>query len=1207
MEAGKCKLWLQGLALCIVLGLCAAVAFSQGVAGRLTGSVVDSTGAVIPGATVNVYLAGGKDPVLTGQTNNAGIFLFPAVRPETYDIVIEAQGFSKNSIRSAKVSPLQEYTLGEIKLGLLSVIETVDVTADPVAVNVTNAEINETITSEQVQNLPVLGRQVSNLFQMMPGVSQGSVTTSVNGLKSSFSVVTLDGINIQDNYVRGNSLDYAPMRTTIDQVAEISVSTSNESAGIGGGSSQFTLVTKAGSNTYHGSVYWYNRNSALAANDWFNNAYGLDPTRVNLNQPGLALGGHIIKDKLFFYTNYEWYRNKMAEPYTRTTLTDSAKQGIFTDVDTGVTRQTPLSKLRSFTVDPTVKAMMSQLPSPNATGGDGLNTGGYRFNARENEFRDQFVYKSDYYLNSRHSISGTYDYIDNPTDRPDQGAFYTFVPPVSNLIKDHLMSLGWRWTASPTLTNEARGGFMRSDTGFYNGNDYPKFQLSGLLFSNPVNTFMEQGRFTNTYNFQDNANWLKGKHQVSFGYQDQIINATAWNDASILPTYTLGISAANSAVALTAADLPGIKSGSLSNANKLLANMAGYITSASQAFNATSATSGYVPGANNTRGLSYDTHSLYIQDSWRVRPTLTLNLGVRYEYWTPVSEKDKLFLEPLIGSKSVKDALLDPNNTIDFYGGQSSLYHSDKNNFGPNIGFAWSPLVNGTRRLTVRGGYMIAYVNDNVINSVRNAANTTVGLASTASITNRTEILAAAPTIPTPVYKVPRTVADNYAISPSNAQGLVDPNLATPMVHQWNLTVQEEVKGFVFEGRYMGNTGRNLLRGVDYNQVLYNANGFLADFRRAQGNAALSEAAGLGYIGAYNSALLGSQQLTVFPLLANGGSLSTASSVYNSTYLREGRIGEMASLYMTNKANGSVNFYPNPYQIAGNALLNDAVFNYHALQLVVTKRTRSGLQAQFSYTLGKSLGTSSGDGSSNFEALLDNANPSLEYARTPYDIQHVLKANYYYELPFGKGKKFSAGPIVDHLIGGWAISGFWNYQSGAPYSMLSGRGTLNRDARSGSANTASVYGMTMSELNPLTSGIWKQGDGTVTFVDPALIGPDGRGAAQAGSPAFDGQVFFNPEAGTVGNTQRRMFSGPWLFSWDFSVKKAIQIKERASLDLHFDFFNVLNHPAFNIYGTSTNGDYSNSTYSTINNTTFGQVDYTQYDPRIIQIGAYFRF
>jgi hypothetical protein len=532
------------IVLCLFAATFAGTGLNAQVAGRLSGSVVDQTGASIPGATVNIFVPGGKEPVLSGTTNEAGLFSFIAVRPDTYDIAVESKGFGRAMLRQVKVAPIQETALPAIKLEVQSAVTSVEVSADVQSVQLANAEVSSTITASQVQNLPVLGRQVSSLFLTQAGVSSNGAASSVNGLRSSFSNVTLDGINIQDNFIRTNDLDYAPMRTTIDQVAEITVATSNASASIGGGASQMVLSTKSGSNTFHGAVYWFNRNSALSANDWFNNQSGVSRTFLDLNQVGASLGGHIIKDKLFFYVNPEFYRNKQQSSRLRTVLTDDAKNGIITYRDAaGNVFKKSLASLRQFTADPTVKAMIAQLPSPTpgATGaGDGLNTAAYRFNARSNEFRDQFVFKTDYYLNSKNSFTGTYNYISNPTDRPDQGAFYTTAPPVSNTIKDNLLSLSWRWTASPTLTNEVRGGFMRSNTSFLDSNDYPKSIVAGLLFSNPVNTFLNQGRKVDTYSIQDNATWLKGRHEIAFGFQSQIIRAAPFNDAGIVPTFDAG-------------------------------------------------------------------------------------------------------------------------------------------------------------------------------------------------------------------------------------------------------------------------------------------------------------------------------------------------------------------------------------------------------------------------------------------------------------------------------------------------------------------------------------------------------------------------------------------------------------------------------------------------------------------------------------------
>jgi hypothetical protein len=1177
------------------------------VAGRLSGTVVDQSGAAVPGASVSVYVAGGKEPVLSGQTNEAGVFSFVTVRPDTYDVAIESKGFTRTLIRGVKVSPVQETSTGPVKLEVQAATTTVEVASDVQAVQLSNAEVASTVTSTQVQNLPVLGRQVSSLLVTQAGVSSGNNTTNVNGMRPSFSNLTLDGINIQDNFSRTNDLDYAPMRTTIDQIAEITAATSNPNIALGGGASQFVLSTKSGSNAFHGSVYWYNRNSALAANDWFNNQSGTEKSRLNLNQPGAALGGRIIRDKLFFYTNYELYRDKEQTSILRTVLTDSARSGVYTYRDTAGNLQTKsLTALRGFSIDPTIKSMIDQLPAANAKGtGDGLNTSGYRFNARGNEFRDQFVYKSDYYLNAKNSFSGTYNYIKNPTDRPDQGAFYTAVPPVSNTIQDHLMSLSWRWMAAPTLTNELRGGFLRSDTAFVDSNSYAKFLVGGLIFSNPNNTFLNQGRKTNTYNIQDNANWSHGRHEVAFGFQSQILHSSPFNDAGILPAYTLGISAANTN-GLTATDLPGIRSSDLTTANGLYADLAGIISSAAQTFNVTSTTSGFVPGATNLRQMSQTTYAAYVMDKLRLRPNLTVNVGLRYEYWTPIDEKNGLFLAPRLENGSAKDSVLDPNAILDFIGGPSGrpFYHADRNNFAPNIGFAWDPFKKGTT--SIRGGYSISYVNDNLVTTFRAAVSQNSGLAFGNTMSNLTASLAAPPAVVAPVYKVPRTLQDNFAITSTSFTGMPDPNVRTPYVHQWNFGVEQNLKGTILAVRYIGNRSTDLLRSLDYNQVNINANGFLADFQRAQNNGRLSQAANGKFDGSYNPAIPGSQQLTVFPLLANGGSLATSSTIQQ--LLLSGQAGELANQYMVNKTNGSVSFWPNPYVQGARVVTNGGFGNYHALQIEATKRNRAGLQAQFSYTFGKALGNANGDSSTNNEPLLDNNNPGLEYARTPFDLRHVFKANFYYELPYGKGKHWSGNRVLNAALGGWSVAGIWNYTSGAPFSVLSGYGTLNRTGNStehlsDANNTASVYGPVPSSL---TSGIWKTGD-TVYFINPSIINPaDGRGAASPGSAPFQGQVFFNPGAGTVGNLQRRMFDGPWQWSFDASVKKTITIHERHHIDLHGDLFNFMNHPTFYVY-PSTGGDYGFLTPFNINSTAFGQVTGSNFSPRRVQIGAYYRF
>ena len=510
----------------------------------------------------------------------------------------------------------------------------------------------------------------------------------------------------------------------------------------------------------------------------------------------------------------------------------------------------------------------------------------------------------------------------------------------------------------------------------------------------------------------------------------------------------------------------------------------------------TSTTSGFVPGATNLRQLRQSVWSAYAQDKWRVRPNLTLNLGVRYEYWTPMDEKNGLFLAPRIQNDDVKASVLDPNAVLDFIGGPSGrpFYRADKINFAPNVGFAWDPFQKG--KTSVRGGYSISFVNDNMVTTFRGVLEPVAGpQLCQHAVEPGGEPRRSRPTVVAPAYKVPRTLADNFAITSTAFTGVPDPNVRTPYVHQWNLGIEHELKGTMLSARYLGNRGTDLLRSLDYNQVLYNANGFLADFQRAQNNARLSQAAGLGYIGVVQPGGRGQPAADGLPA---AGERRESRSATNQQLLQRGEVGEMANQYMVNRANGSVNFWPNRNLQGARVVTNNGFSNYHALQFEAIRRTRAGLQAQFSYTFGKGLANTAGNSATNNEALLDNNNPGLEYGRTPFDLRHVFKANYYWELPFGKGKRWSGGRAMNALAGGWALSGIWTYSSGAPYSVLSGYGTsTGRATRRNTFRTPATRRRCMgsvANLEALTGGLWKTGR-AVYFVDPAILNVDGRAAA----------------------------------------------------------------------------------------------------------------
>ena len=345
--------------LTLVLSLPALAQFS----GRIAGSVADSSGAPVSGAAITLSLPGSSRAMLTAESSTDGAFRLTGIRPGDYELTVDAQGFARTTIRAVNVDTARETDLPPITLGLAAVSQSVDVTADAQSVEIANAEISETITMEQIGKLPVLDRDPLTLLQTQPGVSfNGNSTTVINGMRTSYSNMTLDGINIQDNYIRDNALDFSPNKLLLSQVRQMTVVTSNGNAASSGGASQLAFETPSGSNQLHGGLFWQNRNSALSANDWFNNQSGVSLPRLNQNQGGASVGGAIRKDKLFYYAGYEMVRLNQQTPQTATILTSDARAGIFTARDTTtIVRKVNLLTLRNAQIDPFIQTLLGQV------------------------------------------------------------------------------------------------------------------------------------------------------------------------------------------------------------------------------------------------------------------------------------------------------------------------------------------------------------------------------------------------------------------------------------------------------------------------------------------------------------------------------------------------------------------------------------------------------------------------------------------------------------------------------------------------------------------------------------------------------------------------------------------------------------------------------------------------------------------------------
>jgi len=1259
----------------------AMTALGQGTTGTLSGTVSGPDG-VLPGATV-VARDNNSGREVTATTNEQGFYQFLQLEFGTYTVRITATGFKTLVANELKIDVGRAANLSpSLEIGDVSAEVTVTAGADVITAN--SAQVSNTVSPQQILSLPLITRSPLSLTLLQAGTSSNGATT-INGMRTSMTNITRDGINIQDTFIRSNATDFAPGRPSVDDTAEFTITTTNQEADQGYGSSQIRLVTPRGTKDWHGALFAYNRNSGFAANNFFNNrsstpSISEKPPFRNRNQYGGKVSGPLwlpyfgegtpvfLKDKAVFFFSYEGIKDPVSGAATRTILSPTAQAGAFqwnrtirgaainTTVGAanvtcpewavGSTAPAPVCSISNIlgfgvgrglavpgTIDPIIQSrILSRLPTTsNFTGGDGLNTAGYRLIRRQDQTRDQYASRFDYDINDENSVLFIYNYNKEVNLRPDiDTSGFSSVPDGEQSSDNKQYTAAYRRVFSSKIVNEFRGGLFKSSVPFYRLSDPNTYNLGVPLVSNPENNFGNQGRDTKSWNFQSNGDWIAGNHSFKFGGQLQFFEVNAYNDSpngSIVPTVTVGTGTNTPQFAATNfSTIGGISTAQLGTANAMLGLYAGLVNASNQMFSVSDIAQGFQSKRVN-EPYEHGSHSLYFADRWQISPQLTLSLGVRWEYYPPLTIGTGVALEPLIdNADDPLPSILRQNGSYVAVGAnagrENAYYKPQYDNFAPNLGFAWTPSFEGGvgkflfgSRSVIRGGYSHAFGNDSIITSIRNAAVGNQGLAATnVSVPNQNGRLSGSFTLPsTPTFiPPPRSFLQNNtsAFGFFGTVFAIDPKIEVTRVKQISFGWQREFWGnTAFEARYVGTNSNNMVRSVDYNQVDIRSNGFATDFLRAQNNDRLCVAANAVVAGScttgagYNAGIAGSQQLPVFALMG-GNALLTNSTILG--LIRGGTPADLAITYISNNLNNHpsvaspgnvpfIKFLANPASGVVNILGNGAKYNYHSAQFEVRRRFSQGLYFQANYTFSKNLtnAAASNGSQSLVEPFLDNLQPELDYTRADFDQTHAFNFNGVYQLPFGQGKRFlTGGGVSDKIFGGWELSGIVQWNAGVPISFLDPRGTLNRAARSGrqTANT----NLTTQQIKDLLGYFEK--DGRIYWIDPSILCTNGAATLGYGQAPCAGQVFFNVEPGQTGTLGRAIINAPAFFNIDATLMKNIKFTENTRLQLRVEAFNLLNRANF----------FPGASQQNINSTTFGQITSAS-AARQLQLAARFEF
>ncbi len=875
---------LTGLAVCILLTsvVLAGNVLAQSGTSAVRGTVADPTGKTINGATVTISNEE-KNFSRTQSTGSDGGYVFNSIPPGVYRVDAEASGFKKTSVSDVKALVDTSVDVS-VQLEVGSVSDVVQVSAASEApINTTDASIGNAFENRRIIELPLNARNIVNLLSLQPGVT---ATGEVNGGRRDQSNITLDGADVNEQQ---SGLDIvspadqqafsAVLRTTPDSVQEFRVTTANPNANQGRSSgAQVSLVTRSGSNQFHGSAYWYHRNTVTTANDFFGNAQGrftaTDPAviagratagdersprpKLIRNLFGGSIGGPIIPDRAFFFYNYEGRRDASQTRVVRTVPTATLRTGVvrFPNQSGGTTTLTPADIARLYPTTGGVNqaglAVLQQALLPNSSEqGDGLNVGAFAFNASTPSILAVHIARLDFNLTSNHTLFVRGNYQD---DNYNQAPQFPNTPAPSLWVNPKGFVVGHTWTISNALINNARYGLTRqafssqgdSSSNFFNF----RFVYQPFLYSRTVS------RTTPVHNITDDLSWIKGTHTAQFGTNIRLIRnhrvsyQNSYDSFIVNQSFFAGSGAVLSdpLSALPTAQQP--TSGSLFDVRSAVSAVIGRLSQYSANFVFSKDGKIQSSGTPTDRTFATEEYEFYAQDFWKVRPNLTLTYGLRYSLSTPVYETQGFQARPTtslgeffdLRRRSADNGI--PVNdliTVDL-GGKANdapgYYSMDKNNFAPSFAIAYSPdfgdnlfgkAFGRSGKSVIRAGFRMLYDRVGSALAVNFDLNNTLGFTSASQISANTfnvstRLAPAFTGLNQDVRGLPQlTIPGNLVFplsKPANEaariERTIDDTLKTPLQYMWNLTYARELgKGFSFEASYVGRAGRDLIAARD--------------------------------------------------------------------------------------------------------------------------------------------------------------------------------------------------------------------------------------------------------------------------------------------------------------------------------------------------------------------------------------------------------